>query len=403
MMDADMPRKIIMLMDGTANALTPNTTNLPRLYRILDQTDTQLVYYDPGVGTFEEGNSYLQSWRRFKEGLGMATGWGMEQNVKQAYRYLCTKIGYAEKIEDEIFLMGFSRGAFSARVLGGLIHQIGFLRPDQLHLVDYAFDAYRKIADERSEDEEKDISAPFEAVDIFTDHLKPSHAPIRCIAVFDTVASMLTIEGTRLRLRPYANTENNKSVQSVRHAVAIDERRVMFKPSLWGDKRVYRGGMFGTDKPQDVEEVWFSGVHADIGGGYPEQEAGLAKLALRWMLNELEPMGVEFSTRSYRKYALGTHQDDLIAPDPLAAPHDSMSPEWKTLEKIPFKHTKYTRTRRQTRFGWYIPNSEPRIIPDSAKIHASVFERRGTVHDFDQPNIPADYLVVTDRGSPKDP
>lgn len=392
-----------MLMDGTANALTANTTNLPRLYRILDQTDTQLVYYDPGVGTFEEGNSYLQSWRRFKEGLGMATGWGMEQNVKQAYRYLCTKIGYVDQIEDEIFLVGFSRGAFSARVLGGLIHQIGFLRPDQLHLVDYAFDAYRKIADERPEDEEHDVSAPFEAVDIFNDHLKPRHAPIRCIAVFDTVASMLTIEGARLRMRPYANTDNNKSVQSVRHAVAIDERRVMFKPSLWGDKRIYRGGKFGADKPQDVEEVWFSGVHADIGGGYPEEEAGLAKLTLRWMLNELEPMGLEFSTRAYRKYALGTHKDELVRPDPLAAPHDSMSPEWKLLEKLPFKHTKYTKTNRDLRLGWYIPNCEPRIIPDGAKLHVSVFERRGTDHDYDQPNIPVDRQVVSDRGSSKDP
>lgn len=398
-----MPRKIIMLLDGTANALTPNTTNLPRLYRILDQTETQAVYYDPGVGTFEEGSSYLQSWRRIKEGLGMATGWGMEQNVKQAYRYLCAKIGDVDDIKDEIFLMGFSRGAYSARVLAGLIHQIGFLRPDQLHLVDYAFDAYRKIADERADDGHNDTSAPFEAVDIFNKHLDPRKAPIRCVAVFDTVASMLTIEGARLRMRPYANTENNKSVQSVRHAVAIDERRVMFKPDLWGAKRIYRGGKFGTDKPQDVEEVWFSGVHADIGGGYPEQEAGLAKVTLRWMLNELEPMGVEFSTRAYRKYALGTHKDDLIAPNPQAAKHDSMSPEWKILEKLPFKHTKYTQTNRKQRFGWYIPNSEPRIIPDGAKIHASVFERRGTAHDFDQPNIPANHQVVTDRGSPRDP
>ncbi|MFK7939256.1 MAG: DUF2235 domain-containing protein [Roseovarius sp.] len=397
----EMPRKIVMLLDGTANALTPNTTNLPRLYRILKQSKTQLVFYDPGVGTFEEGSSYLQSWRRFKEGLGMATGWGMERNVKQAYRYLCTATGTTDEIKDEIFLMGFSRGAYAARVLGGLIHQIGLLRPDQLHLVDYAFDAYRKIADDRPE--AADSSAPFEAVDIFTDHLKPRRVPIRCVAVFDTVASMLTIEGARLRMRPYANTDNNKSVQSVRQALAIDERRVMFKPCLWGDKRIYRGGKFGRDTSQDVNEVWFSGVHADIGGGYPEAEAGLAKLPLRWMLNELEPMGLEIDTRAYRKYALGAYNDAYIAPNPLAAPHDSMTPDWKILEALPFKHTRYTQTHRKVRFGFYRPKCERRIISDGANIHASVFERRGTESDYDQPNIPATHTVVDDLGSSKDP
>ncbi len=384
-----MPRKIILLLDGTANALTANTTNLPRLYRVLERNEDQLVYYDPGVGTFEEGTSFLRGWRRFKEVLGMATGYGLEHNVKEAYSYLCQTVGDADEITDDIYLMGFSRGAHTARVLAGMIHQIGLLRPDQMHLVGYAYDAYRRISNVRRKG--SSASEAFESVDAFTQHLKPREVPIRCVAVFDTVASMLEIHGLRIRKRNSASTTNNPSVRSVRHAVAVDERRIMFEPRRWGDKQEYWGGKFPPKKPekQDVEEVWFSGVHADVGGGYPEAEAGLAKISLKWMIEQLEPMGVEVNKAAFKRYVLGAYKDDYVPPDPLGQIHNSMNFKWKILEYIPRKQNPYSRTPRKTVFGFYLPLSKPRYIPPGAKIHQSVFERPGT-----PPNIPDDHQRV---------
>ncbi|MDF1668261.1 MAG: DUF2235 domain-containing protein [Roseovarius sp.] len=390
-----MPRNIVLLLDGTANALTANTTNLPRLYKVLEKSDTQQVFYDPGVGTFEEGNSFLSWYRRFKEVLGMATGWGLDRNVKQAYRYLCQVTGDTDEITDEIYLMGFSRGSHTARVLAGLIHQIGLLRPDQMNLVDYAYDAYKRISNSRSD--EAGASVPFEAVDAFTSHLKPRRVPVRCVAVFDTVSSMIEIDGMRLRLRPYANTTNNPCIKSLRHAVAIDERRIMFKPRLWGDTQEYWGNLPirpKTPAKQDVQEVWFSGVHADIGGGYPEDEAGLAKVTLKWVLDELAPMGLKINKRAFNKYVLGTHKDRYIEPDPLADPHDSMNFGWKIIEFIPFKHNKFSRTPRETFLGWYLPLCKPRHIKAGSNIHTSVFKRRGTEQDYLQPNIPDEYTEI---------
>ena len=109
--------------------------------------------------------------------------------------------------------------------------------------------------------------------------LRPRRPAIRCLGVFDTVGSVIEWGRIGPRLRTRAFTRKNVSILLVRHAVGIDERRTMFQPQLWPDGEEYWGGPFRprTVKEQDVTEVWFSGVHGDVGGGYPEKDSQLAK------------------------------------------------------------------------------------------------------------------------------
>ncbi len=200
------------------------------------------------------------------------------------------------------------------------------------------------------------------------------------------------------RTRSHAFTRTNKSVESVRHAVAIDERRIMFRPQLWPVGGVYWGGPFKRPdaRPQDVKEVWFSGVHGDIGGGYAEKDSRLAKIPLQWMINETKAMGLKYKTRTVNEIVLGRNDfKDYVKPDPLARPNDSMTWGWKLLEYVPRRISPHRPTGRGSFMGWYIPDSERRIIPDGATIHPSVFKRRGGETDYAQPNIPDNHVVAT--------
>ncbi|MEM6461176.1 MAG: DUF2235 domain-containing protein [Pseudomonadota bacterium] len=399
-------RRIVILCDGTSNEIESDRSNILRLYGTLAKNEEQLVYYDPGVGTFGAANAWSYGWRKTTEVWGLATGWGLDQNVKEAYRFLAETYDDGKtsgRPADEIFLFGFSRGAYTVRVLAGFIHAIGLMAPINLNLIDYAYRAYKSVSDRTENDnrDERDPTLnPFAEVRLYERILQPRRPAIRCLGLFDTVGSVIERGRGWPRLRTHAFTKTNRSVESVRHAVAIDEKRTMFQPILWPAGVEYWGGPFkrSSAKQQDVSEVWFSGVHGDVGGGYPETHSKLAKIPLDWMINETKAMGLKYKTRTVNELVLGKNDHkDYVKPDPLAAPNVSMNAGWNMVEFWPRRRSPFRETRRAEFMGLYLPRSEMRIIPAGASIHASVFKRRGTPADYQQPNIPADHEV---KGGP---
>ena len=396
-----MPKNIIILCDGTSNEISEDRTNILRLFGALTRDNKQIVFYDPGVGTFGAANAWSYYYRKFHEIWGLATGWGLDKNVKDCYRFLVehyddgTRQKGPKAEPDRIYIFGFSRGAYTARVLAGFIHAIGLIRPININLLDYAYRAYKGVSDDRRKTSNSDDV--FAEVRLYERILAPRRPAIRCLGLFDTVSSVIEWGRFGPRLRSHAYTKTNQSVESVRHAVAIDERRTMFQPQLWPAGKDYWGGPFRSKEPapQDVKEIWFSGVHGDVGGGYPEKVSGLAKIPLAWMIDETKKLGLSYKTRTINDIVLGKNKaKDHVKPDPLSAPNRSMNFAWRIIELLPRRVPKSRETKRPSLFGWYFPMSERRWIPDSACVHKSVFERRGTSNDYQQPNIPADRQVI---------
>lgn len=396
-----MTKTIVILLDGTSNEIARNRTHILRLYGCLKKDDTQLVYYDPGVGTFGADNAWSSTYRKSHEIWGLATGWGVDQNVKEAYRFLLKHYSHGDKdagiAPDRIVLGGFSRGAYTARVLAGFLHALGLIAPENENLLDYAYRAYRQVSDSDDDSGRKDPDHnPFAAVRLFDRMLRAPRVAIDLMMLFDTVGSVIEWKRGPV-VRRYAFTAKNPSVRAVRHAVAIDERRTMFTPQLWPVGGEYWGrSPVRPSEPeqQDVNEVWFSGVHGDIGGGYPEKDSALGKVVLEWMLEETAPLGLSYKTRTINQIVKAQTDDSYEKPDPLAPRNESMNLAWKALEFWPRRKRDDQGRKVAGLGGLYLPRSRRRVIPGDAKIHASVFERRGTSDDYPQPNIPQNPVTV---------
>ncbi len=399
-----MPKNIVILLDGTSNEISANRTNVLRLYGTLEKSERQLVYYDPGVGTFGAEDSWFKGWRKVVEVWGLLTGWGLDKNVKEAYRFLVETYDHGKDDEtgaaerDRIYIFGFSRGAYSARMLAGFINAIGLIEKRNLNLVDYAYSAYKRIGEGQEESRGDDEGKRFAEVRLYERMLRADRPPVRLLGLFDTVASVIELRGLLPTLRFHAFTKTNPSVESVRHAVAIDERRTMFRPQLWPDGEEYRGNPFNkaVAKLQDVREVWFTGFHGNVGGGHPEKDSGLAKVPLAWLIEQTKPMGLHYKTRTVNEIVLGTNPNkDYVAPDPNAETHDPMTWGWALLECMPRRRPKDS--KRAGLFGLIIPYFERRSIPEKALIHQSVVDRSKTSGEL-PPNLPSSYR--TENGVP---
>ena len=387
-----MAKNIVILLDGTSNQISRDRTNVLRLYQTLVKDADQLVYYDPGVGTFGGDSSWFRTGAKAREVWGLATGMGLDRNVKEAYRFLIENYddgsGGDPRERDKIMIFGFSRGAYTARVLAGFIHAIGLLPVHSLNLLDYAYRAYKGIDEKDDHDAES-----FREVRLFERTLGTDRPPIRLLGLFDTVASVIENGRSGIRLKSHAFTSRNWSVESVLHAVAIDERRTMFQPQLWQPDQEYWGNPFNqaAAQPQDIKEVWFAGGHGDVGGGYPEKQSALAKIPLSWMIREAKRRDVRFRTQSVNAIAHGTKADDgLIAPDPLGAVHNTLTAAWMPVEAIPRRKAKLS--KRSAIFGITIPLGERRTIPEGATLHASVLKRRDAL-TYLPSNLPSSFEV----------
>ena len=305
-----MSKNIVVLSDGTGQeGGKGHDTNVYKLFRMLeDRTDKQVVFYDEGLGT---------DWRKF---TGNAFGAGFSKNLLQCYQFIFENYNAG----DRIYLFGFSRGAATVRSLASFIHYFGILPKSRPELIKKAFKLYRRGQDEVSSDLLKQTYKLFQRgqVDEVKDELNkkatefvhehPNQwAKIEFLGVWDTVpalglvalAGLNTFLGKVLRFN-FHSFRLHPSVKNAYHALSIDDDRLWFHPSLWTEK---------TREEQIVEQVWFSGAHTDVGGGF--NEPGLSDITLEWMLDK----AISYGLRIY----LGSRQywNFVVAPDPTDLYH----------------------------------------------------------------------------------
>ncbi|WP_426700351.1 DUF2235 domain-containing protein [Rhodanobacter sp. Col0626] len=285
-------RRLVLLFDGTWNKPESNT-NVERLRQFIAPRDPagieQLINYIPGVGV-STGLTHL---------LGGAFGYGLAGNVMDGYRWLCE----TWQVGDEIYLFGFSRGAYTARSLGGMIRKCGLFRcgaDGSLAKADVsaAYDFYR---DTKSKPDDPAAVA-----------FRASHSveiDIHFIGVWDTVGS-LGIPDTASWF-PYArsryefhDTELSKIVKYAYQALALDEHRADFEPTVWTrNPYTVKPGETPVSKKLEqieIEQRWFIGSHSDVGGGNDRDGAGrkpdpLPELPLAWLLHKALGAGLAFN------------------------------------------------------------------------------------------------------------
>lgn len=380
-----MARNLILLLDGTSNEVKDDLTNVVKLYRCAERSNAQRVFYHPGIGTVP----LISDWGPATQGaiatFGLATGWGLDANILAAYCYLIDTY----EPGDRIFLFGFSRGAYTARAVAGLIHLVGLIEPDQRNLARYALKAYKRAHRE----DRLDIAWQFRRV------IGGRRVPIHFLGVWDTVASVFARPGL-LRLPtqdflPY--TKTNPSVRTFRQAAAIDERRRMFRLYGWTPDQSFQPNPFEpAEGQQDQQTVWFAGDHSDVGGGYAEKVSQIAKFPLIWMCREAEKQGLEVNEAMFRHLAEGAPLPGgkrmYVANDANGPIHNSMTAAWWPLEYLP-KNRKWKRyPARASGGGYYLPRAEPRKIPKGALLHQSVIERMAA--GYKPANIPEHFVEV---------
>jgi uncharacterized protein (DUF2235 family) len=261
-------KRLVVCCDGTWNEpASDNVTNIEKIARTVstdpDQCEQvqQLVLYVGGVGI-----GY-----KLDRILGGAFGSGLFNNVKTAYRFLA--LNYEEG--DEIFAFGFSRGAYTARSLVGMIGFIGLLTRESL-IANKLPEAVARY--QRKEPKNGGFGSGND--EFKRDFCHPS-TPTKFLGVFDTVGA-LGVPGLLPKDHQFHDINLGDSVECARQALAIDEDRMVFAPCLWNAPK----------RPERVKQVWFEGAHSDVGGGYPK--TGLSDTTLLWMVSEASRQGLVF-------------------------------------------------------------------------------------------------------------
>ena len=233
-----------------------------KLYETLVHDANQIAYYHPGVGTMGARSALTKLGQWWTKVIGLAFGYGISDNIADAYLFLMRRF----QPGDNVYIFGFSRGAYTARALCGMLHCVGLLSEDNEALIPYAIRMLKGMQFE--------VAADFKKT--FSRVCKPHF-----VGVWDTVSSVGWVyNGVQF---PFTTATKNPDLSVVRHAVSIDERRAFFRQNLFG---------LPHDPSQDIQEAWFAGVHSDVGGSYPEAESQLSKITLRWMLCEAERAGL---------------------------------------------------------------------------------------------------------------
>jgi uncharacterized protein (DUF2235 family) len=388
-----MARRIILLSDGTGNSASRVwRTNVWRVFESLDLTGSdQVAIYDDGVGT--------SSFKPFAV-LGGAFGWGLKRNVLDLYKFVCRNY---RSDEDEIFAFGFSRGAFTIRVVMGLICSQGLVRYDtEAELYKKARDAYRAFRRENFHTITRLEEIPRSIRDLFSSYDKSQNRPvnkIRFLGLWDTVAAYgLPVDemtrGVSQWLFPLELPERRLSerVQRACHALALDDERTTFHPVLWNERgekpaSADEKGERHT-KDERISQVWFAGVHSNVGGGYPDDS--LAHIPLNWIMNEAQACGLVYKTPPAADPDAITHIRGERDKDGRL--YDSRKGLASYYRYGPRKisdlcHMRFSRN----------PNDEVEIaIP---KIHESALKRiRQGAYTYAPIGFPPEYEVVTEDG-----
>lgn len=364
-----MSKNIVICSDGTGNtAVKGRGTNVFKMFESVDlnshrfhpELAPQVAIYDDGVGT--------ESFKPLKI-LGGAAGVGLSRNVRQLYRELCRVYDPG----DRIFLFGFSRGAFTVRSLGGLIDACGIVDVSRQHGSDELSraveDAYQAYRDCYRTDLMKLLRGQPEraAAKAFRQRHCHGEEKIWLVGVWDTVDAVglplhiADLVNKGIYQFKFPNLVPSRCVQHAYHALAIDDQRQSFHPLMWDQSVPPAPG-------QVVEQVWFAGVHSNVGGGYPKQ--GMSLVALDWLMHKAEVAGLRFVASDRQGYRDHANADDKL--------YDS-------------------RCGLGMFYRW-LPRPIAQLCRNSGvqpKIHLSVLERiaHGT-EDYRPGNLPPDAQVV---------
>jgi uncharacterized protein (DUF2235 family) len=295
-----MPKRIAFCADGTWDDANAHT-NVYKMYKAIPTTAEQVAYYDDGVGATPD-----PVWKF----VGGAFGTGIWKKVADAY----AKIAHVYEKDDEVFIFGFSRGAYTARSVAGMISACGLPTANfSDDLVKTAFDAYR------DKDNRQKILAGLKDCNLYA-------AKIKMVGVWDTVGS-LGIPSVIGVVDPitygFLDTGLSPMIQNAYHALAIDEKRCEFPPTLW------------TSAPgpgQTVQQVWFCGAHSDVGGGEPDDPGAtaLSDVTLAWMMSKASALGLQLDPDAQKRY--------MVPLDPKYA-LDALHASWNILWGFPRKRT----------------------------------------------------------------
>ena len=276
---------IVICADGTWNRPEQDlekdhATNVLKLARAVKPTLPNLkqhVFYDWGVGSY------------YNAVVGGITGSGIQKNIVDAYRYIVQNYAH----NDNIYLFGFSRGAYTVRALCGLINNCGIVKRPQAIVIEKAWRIYKSAADKNHPDGQG-------AREFRRDHSHSSRK-VHFVGVWDTVGALgvpFSLMGLLDSKDEFYDTKMGANVSFARHAMAIDEQRQDFEPTIWNS----RAGV-------DLRQVWFAGVHSDIGGSYPPDKATgalVSDIALAWMLDQAGGAGLKIEPHISERLTDGT-------------------------------------------------------------------------------------------------
>ena len=374
-----MGKNIVICCDGTGNQFGDRNSNVVKLYKTLVRDAAQTAYYHPGVGTMGAKNALTAAAKAWTKLRGLAFGYGLSENIADAYEFLM----HTFEPGDQVFIFGFSRGAYIARALCGLLQMFGVLSPGNEGLIPYAIRLF-KSSDGGAIGRIRGVPNKFRTAVGFKKTFCRDCKP-HFVGLWDTVSSVgwiLDPIGLRQGRLPFTFALGEVSI--IRHAVSIDERRAFFRQNLVKE-----------EAGRDIKQVWFAGVHSDVGGSYPEAESGLSKISLRWMLGEAKTAGLLIDDSVVRE-TLGA---DLAFVKPLAnaLKHNSLTPAWwlgefwpkwtKKLVSPPGEQpAKFTGAPRINLF-------RRRFVPEGACIHNSVLDRKALVPDYTPPNLPSNFTI----------
>ena len=253
-----MPKNIVVFSDGTGQeGGIGDNTNVYKLFNmVLDRSPDQIVFYDRGIGT---------GWRKFTTKVA---GAGFSKNVLNCYDFIFNNY----QAGDQIFLFGFSRGAATVPSLSSFIHHFGILPQSRRELTERAFKIYKTNNPEKRRKK---------AAEFISRH-HTMWVRIKFIGVWDTVAALGVpfkwadnlLDKVPILKHKFHDLSLSASIENAYHALALDDEREVFHPELWDTN---------TLGYQTLEQVWFPGMHTDVGGGYAEQQ--LSDLALEWMIS----------------------------------------------------------------------------------------------------------------------
>jgi uncharacterized protein (DUF2235 family) len=311
-----MPKRLVLCCDGTWNTPDqgrgghPCPTNVTKLaLAVADTADDgkeQRVFYHRGVGT-----------NRRERLSGGVFGFGLSRNVRDTYRFIVENF----EPDDELFFFGFSRGAFTARSTAGFVRNAGILRPECADRLDEAYALYRNR------------TAHPRGIESQLFRRSYSHETrISFIGVWDTVGALgIPLSGLRWvngfnRRWQFHDTDLSTTVAAAFQALAIDEKRRPFAPAVWRQQE-HAGH-------QRLEQVWFAGVHCDVGGGY--RDAALADISLLWMAGRAQSCGLTFQPNPFPPMVAAGATDEavVVRPNAMGQLHESRKTFYRLLPPL---------------------------------------------------------------------